>query len=115
MGMLADRRDELGRARTRVSSRLHRLLLELLPGGAKKYLSARQARAMIASVRPRDLAGQTGRRLAARADRRARGDRQEDQGPGQGADRAGHRPRIHPAAAKRHRPVGGGPATRRRR
>ena len=35
MGMLADRRDELGRARTQVVNRLHRLLLELVPGGAK--------------------------------------------------------------------------------
>src|SRR5690348_2361120 len=65
MGMLADRRDELGRARTQVTGRLHRLLLELLPGGAKKFLSARQARALLASVRPRDLAGKTRRRLAA--------------------------------------------------
>ena len=32
MGMLADRRDELGRARTQVINRLHRLLLELLSG-----------------------------------------------------------------------------------
>jgi transposase len=64
MGMLADRRDELGRARTQVINRLHRLLLELVPGGAKKYLSARQARALIATARPRELAGQTRRRLA---------------------------------------------------
>ena len=64
MGMLADRRDELGRARTQVISRLHRLLLELLPGGAKKFLPARQARSIIAPVRPRDLAGKTRRRLA---------------------------------------------------
>ena len=65
MGMLADRRDELGRARTQAVNRLHRLLLELLPGGAKKYLSARQARAMIATIEPPDLAGQTRLRLAA--------------------------------------------------
>ena len=64
MGMLADRRDELGRARTQVVNRLHRLLLELRPGGAGKFLSARQARALIAAVRPRDLAGKTRRRLA---------------------------------------------------
>jgi transposase len=64
MGMLADRRDELGRARTQVINRLHRLLLELVPGGAKKFLSARQARALIATVKPRDLAGKTRRRLA---------------------------------------------------
>ena len=64
MGMLADRRDEQGRTRTQVVNRLHRLLPELLPGGAEKFLSARQARALIASVRPRDLAGKTRRRLA---------------------------------------------------
>jgi transposase len=64
MGMLAERRDELGRARTQTVNRLHRLLLELFPGGAKRFLSARQARALIATVRPRDLPGQTRRRLA---------------------------------------------------
>jgi transposase len=61
MGMLAERRDELGRARTQVTSRLHRLLPELVPGGAKKYLSARQARPLIAAITPPDLAGQTRR------------------------------------------------------
>src|SRR6185437_14854125 len=65
MGMLADRRDELGRARTQAINRLHRLLLELFPGGAKQFLSARQARAMLATIRPRDLPGKTRRRLAA--------------------------------------------------
>jgi transposase len=63
LGMLADRRDELGRARTQTINRLHRLLLELLPGGANKYLSARQARALVATVKPRDLVGKTRRRL----------------------------------------------------
>ncbi|MFC3499924.1 IS110 family transposase [Micromonospora krabiensis] len=64
MGMLTDRRDELGRARTQTINRLHRLLLELLPGGAKKFLSAPQARALIATVKPRDIVGKTRRRLA---------------------------------------------------
>ena len=63
MGMLADRRDELGRARTQTINRLHRLLLELLPGGAKKYLSAMQARKLVATVKPRDPVGKTRRRL----------------------------------------------------
>ncbi|WP_222598118.1 hypothetical protein [Lentzea tibetensis] len=45
LGMLVDRRDELGRATTQTINRLHRLLLELLPGGAKRFLSALQARA----------------------------------------------------------------------
>jgi transposase len=63
--MLVDHRDELGHARTQTVNRLHRLLLELLPGGAKKFLSAAQARALLASVRPRDVVGRTRRRLAA--------------------------------------------------
>jgi transposase len=63
--MLTDRRDELGRARTQTASRLHRLLLELFPGGAKQFLSAQQARAMLTTIRPRDLPGKTRRRLAA--------------------------------------------------
>ncbi len=63
--MLADRRDELGVARTAAVSRLHRLLLELIPGGAKKFLSVTQARKLLASVRPRDLVGKTRRQLAA--------------------------------------------------
>jgi transposase len=63
--MLADRRDELGVTRTAVVSRLHRLLLELVPGGAKTFLSVTQARAVLATVRPRDLVGKTRRQLAA--------------------------------------------------
>ena len=64
MGMLVDRRDELGRARTQTINRLHRLLLELFPGGAKQFLSARQARALVATIKPRDIVGKTRRRLA---------------------------------------------------
>lgn len=62
--LLVDRRDELGVARTQTINRLHRLLLELLPGGAKKYLSVAQAKALLAGVRPRDVVGKTRRRLA---------------------------------------------------
>ena len=63
--MLADRRRSLGEEHTRKVSQLHALLLELLPGGAKKSLSAAQAKALLAKVRPRDLVGKTRRRLAA--------------------------------------------------
>jgi transposase len=62
--LLVDRRDLLGRARTETISRLHHLLLELIPGGAKKYLSAPQARALLNTVRPRDIVGRTRRQLA---------------------------------------------------
>ena len=53
--LLVDRRDELGAARTFTVNRLHRLLVELIPGGAKTFLSATQAKALLATVRPRDL------------------------------------------------------------
>jgi transposase len=62
--LLVDRRDRLGRVRTETVSRLHTLLLELVPGGAKKYLSAPQARALLGTVRPRDIVGRTRRQLA---------------------------------------------------
>jgi hypothetical protein len=63
--LLVDRRDGLGAARTATVNRLHRLLVELVPGGAKKFLSVGQARAVLAAVRPRDVAGRTRRQLAA--------------------------------------------------
>jgi transposase len=62
--LLVDRRDQLGRARTEIVSRLHHLLLELVPGGAKKDLSAPQARVLLSTVRPRDVVGKTRRWLA---------------------------------------------------
>jgi transposase len=65
LGLLADRRGELGRARTQTINRIHRLLPGLLPGGAKQFLSAAQARALIAATRPRGIVGKTRRRLAA--------------------------------------------------
>ena len=63
--MLVDRRDELTRTRVQTVNRLHRLLSELVPGQAKKDMTALQAKAILAGVRPRDLAGKTRRRLAA--------------------------------------------------
>ena len=63
--LLIDRREELGVTRGQTVNRIHRLLLELLPGGAKKSLSADQAKALLATVRPRDVVGKTRRRLAA--------------------------------------------------
>jgi transposase len=62
--MLADRRDELSGTRVQTVNRLQRLLSELTPGKAKKDLTALQAKAILAAVRPRDLAGKTRKRLA---------------------------------------------------
>jgi transposase len=63
--ILADRRRSLGEDHSRMISQLHQLLLELIPGRAKKNLSAAQARALLGTVRPRDAAGQARRRVAA--------------------------------------------------
>src|SRR5262245_28673274 len=63
--LLVDRRRALGEDHTRMVSQLHALLLELIPGGAKKDLSAAQAKALLAKVRPRDVAGKVRRRVAA--------------------------------------------------
>jgi transposase len=63
--VLADRRRSLGEDHTRIVSQLHLHLLELIPGGAKRDLSAAQAKALLAKVRPRDVAGKTRRRVAA--------------------------------------------------
>jgi transposase len=62
---LVDRRRALGEEHTRMVSQLHHLLLDLVPGGAKRFLSAAQAKAILASVRPRDAAGKVRRRVAA--------------------------------------------------
>ena len=58
--LLIDRRNSLGNDHTRMISQLHRLLLELIPGGAKKHLSAAQAKVLLGKVRPRDTRGRPG-------------------------------------------------------
>ncbi|MEQ4209671.1 IS110 family transposase [Actinopolymorpha sp. B9G3] len=63
--ILVDRRRSLGEEHTRKTSQLHHLLLELIPGGAKRDLSAAQAKALLSKVRPRDAVGKTRRRVAA--------------------------------------------------
>jgi transposase len=63
--ILVDRRRALGEDHTRVVSQVHQLLLELIPGGAKRFLTAAQARTLLAKVRPRDAAGKARRRVAA--------------------------------------------------
>jgi hypothetical protein len=62
--LLADRRDELSHLRVQTVNRLQRLLTELIPGGAKRDLSALQAKRLLATVKPRTLTGKTMRRMA---------------------------------------------------
>ena len=63
--LLVDRRDELGRARTEVVSRIHHLLLELIPGGAKKFLTRGQASYLLrAAPEPAGVVALTRHQLA---------------------------------------------------
>jgi transposase len=77
--LLVDRRDELGAARTLTINRLHRLLVELVPGGAKKALTARQARALLAAVPAGGCGARDPPAAGGRAGRRARGHRRPHQ------------------------------------
>ena len=63
--LMSDRRRELVRTRTQTVNRLHQLLMELIPAGASKDLTAGKAKTLLATVRPRDVAGRTRRQLAA--------------------------------------------------
>ena len=63
--LLVDRRRQMGAEHTRKVSQLHALLLELIPGGAKKSLTAAQARKLLTALRPRDVTGKTRKRVAA--------------------------------------------------
>ncbi len=63
--ILTDRREALTRRRVQIVDRLQALLAELLPGQAKRDITTGQAKTMLASVRPRDIAGRTRRRIAA--------------------------------------------------
>ena len=63
--MLVDRREPLSRRLVQTVDRLQSVLAELLPGQAKKDITACQAKRMLASVRPRDIAGKTRRPIAA--------------------------------------------------
>jgi transposase len=62
--ILVDRRRAIGEEHTVKVNQLHALLLELVPGGAKRDLSAAQARKILTGVRPRDVVGKTRKRVA---------------------------------------------------
>jgi len=63
--LLASRRKELVGLRTQAVNRVHRELQILIPGGAKRGLSATRAKAMLATVRPRDEVGKLRKALVA--------------------------------------------------
>ena len=61
--LLAKRRDELVGLRIQAVCRIHRELQILIPGGASRHLSAAKAKALLASVRPRDEVGKVRKAL----------------------------------------------------
>lgn len=65
MRLLANRRHELVGLRTQAVCRIHRDLVNLLPGGAPRALTAAKAKQLLAKVRPRDEVGRLRRRLIA--------------------------------------------------
>src|SRR4029453_15862793 len=50
--LLTKRREDLVAARTQTINRLHRLLVDLVPGGARRNLTAKRAAALLAAVTP---------------------------------------------------------------
>jgi hypothetical protein len=70
MRLLSERRRDLVRSRTQAVSRLHQVLMQLIPAGAPKKLTAAQARIQLAKVRPRDAAGNPLRRRVPNTRRR---------------------------------------------
>lgn len=62
--LMSERRRDLVRSRTQTVNHLHQLLMELIPAGAGRNLTAKKAKALLATVRPRDIAGRTRRQLA---------------------------------------------------
>jgi transposase len=62
--LMSERRADLVASRTATVNHLHQLLMELIPAGADRKLTATKAKALLATVRPRDVAGRTRRQLA---------------------------------------------------
>jgi transposase len=63
--LLTKRRQDLVAARTQTINRLHRLLVDLVPGGARRNLTAKRAAALLAAVTPAGQAAVTRHELAA--------------------------------------------------
>src|SRR5215218_7888146 len=62
--LLSTRRQEVVAQRIATVNRLHDVLCQLIPGGAKRHLSATRARQQLSAVRPRDAVGKARKQLA---------------------------------------------------
>ena len=62
--LMSERRRDLVQSRTKTVNHLHQLLMELIPAGAHRNLTASKAKALLATIRPRAVAAKTRRQLA---------------------------------------------------
>src|SRR3954451_4145732 len=62
--LLSDRRQQLVEQRIAAVNRLHTLLQELLPGGASRRLTAKKARELLSTIRPREQVAKARKQLA---------------------------------------------------
>ena len=62
--LMSDRRQQLVEQRIAAVNRLHQLLQELLPGGASRRLTAKKAREMLSTIRPRESVAKARKQLA---------------------------------------------------
>ena len=113
--LLADRRDELSRTRAATLNRIHRLLAELIGGGAPRHLTALQAKRMLATVRPRDVAGRHSATDHRRPARRPGPTRRHAETPGGRVARRRAAARLAPDGPVRDGPGRGRPGLGRRR
>ncbi len=91
--VLADRRRALGEDHTRMVAQLHHLLLELIPGGAKKDLSAAQGE------------GAAGEGAPARRCRQGPPSRPQSSSPTSSGSTRARRPRTRSCASSSRRPA----------
>jgi transposase len=64
LALLSTRRQEVVAQRIATVNRLHDVLAQLIPRGAKRHLGAARARQLLATVRPRDAVGKARKQLA---------------------------------------------------
>jgi transposase len=106
--LLTKRRQDLVAMRTQTINRLHRLLMDLIPGGARRNLTAKRAATLLAAVTPVGRPAVTRWQLGHRArGRRARPGAAHRRGRGAHQDR-GRQGQHQPAGAVRGRAGAGG-------
>ena len=113
--MLADRREELTRARVQTVNRLHRLLSELTPGKAKKDITTGQAKVILASRAASGPGREDATPARGRTARRAGRGGEEDQDHHPGAEGDGAGPGLKADGPARCRACRRGPDPGRRR